>query len=171
MQAKKKRKKKAAPVATDSPRKLTVAVKAAILKAIEGGDTYRDAALCSGVGERTLRRWRSMGEKVTDGKLYELAAALAASEARARAKVAKGLHRGLTEIMTVTRTHSKKIFESDGKTIKEVHVERWTEEVLPDGRLQLEFLNRRDPEHWARREPEVRGSEKAWDETRKILGL
>lgn len=158
-------------MATASPRKLTAAVQTAILEAIERGCIYRDAAIQAGIGERTLRRWRDTGEKALGGKLFKFVAALADAEARARAKVSEGLHHGLTERVTVTRSHTRQVFAKDGKTLKEVIVEKWTEEVLPDGRLQLEYLNRRDPEHWARREPEARGSENAYNETRKILGM
>ena len=73
--------------------------------------------------------------------------------------------------MTATRSHTRKIFAEDGITLKEIIVEKWTEEILPDGRLQLEYLSRRDPERWARREPEVRDSEQARDDIRKLLGL
>ena len=146
-------------------------MEAAILEAIERGYTYRDAALCGGIEERTLRRWRSTGEKALRGKLFRFVSALSEAEARARARVAEGMYRGLTERMTVKRRHVRGVRNKETGELKEEIIEEWTDEVLPDGRLQLEFLHRRDPEHWARREPEVRGSEKAWEETRKILGM
>ena len=158
-------------MATANPRKLTAAVQATIVASIEGGGNYRDAALCAGISESGLRLWRAAGEKAKSGKLHDLVAAISEAYARRRARLTVALDKATTGVRTVKRRHVKQKRDPVTKEVLFEYVEEWTEEVLPDGRLILELLTRLDPEHYARRDPEPKGSEKAFDDIRKLLGL
>ena len=86
--------------------------------------------------------------------------AISEAYARRRERLTVALDRATTEVRTVKRRHIKQKRDPVTKEVLFEFVEEWTEDVLPDGRLMLEVLTRLDPEHWARREPEVRGSER-----------
>ena len=153
------------------PRKLTPERHDAIVAAIERGLSYRDSALCAGISERTLRNWRALGEQAKSGKAWELVAAIAEAEARARQKVADSLYSGVTEVRLVKKRHVRRVVDAKGQPTGDTVIEEWTEEHLPDPRIQLEWLTRRDPEHWAKRDPEIRAGDQAHADARKILGL
>lgn len=51
--------------------KLTDTVMKKIIEAIEKGNTYENAALLSGIAERTFYYWMEKGEKEQDGKYYQ----------------------------------------------------------------------------------------------------
>lgn len=66
--------------------KLTVEIQQKICDYISQGLAYETAALLSGVSERTLHRWRALGEGKETGKYSEFVDALQVASAKAEEK-------------------------------------------------------------------------------------
>lgn len=140
------------PQATRAPRragrrsKLTPETHEAIVKAVRAGASYEAAAGAAGITETTLYRWLREAEE--DGAppakrqfQHDLMRARAEVEVRVvAASVMKGAIGGY-ELERVTE------FKPDGTRVERVKY------APADPRAGLDFLARRDPARWARRNP------------------
>jgi hypothetical protein len=97
------------------PTKLTPEIQEIILKAIDIGATYKDAAEAAGINYDTFNNWMKRGAKASSGEFFEFFGAVSRSQASARLKY----------LSVITKA------AMDG-----------------DWRAALEYLKRRDREHW-----------------------
>lgn len=126
--------------------KLTPETHEAIVKAVRAGATFEGAAGAAGVDESTLYRWLREAEQedAPDWKFqfhHDLYRARAEVEVRI---VAASVMKSAIGGYEVERTT---ITKPDGT------VEERVKYAPADGRVGLDFLARRDPARWARRNP------------------
>ena len=135
------------------PGKLTEEMIGRLADNISAGLTFAAACARSGLHYSTFRRWRERGE-AEEGTIYRLLSeAVLAAEAAALSR--------LEETVTMVALGGQVVTERrttirGGEVVEEVVVEKRS---LPDGRLALAMLERRNPQVWAKREAAQEPSE------------
>lgn len=135
------------------PGKLTEAMIVRLSENIAAGLTFTAACARSGVDYSTFQVWRNRAEVEQDGIYNLFSEAIKAAEAAALSRLEETVTMVALggQIVTEKRTTLK-----DGKVIEQVITEKRS---LPDGRLALAMLERRNPEAWGKREPAQEPSE------------
>ena len=129
------------------PSKLTPQVCKMICRYVKEGNTYRVAALCSGIGEDTFRRWKNSGRKAKSGLFKEFWDDLQEAEAqalKAKVKTMKMAAEGYTETKTVV----KQGLNAEGKLVTFEKIITKIKKL--DWIAAATFLERRDPNNWGK---------------------
>src|SRR3990167_3122115 len=74
------------------PSKLTPEIQAKILEFVRAGNYLHIAAVASGIGETTFRRWMEQGEAQPKGRFHTFRRSLLAAEAQAEAETIARVH-------------------------------------------------------------------------------
>jgi transposase len=75
--------------------KLTPAVQAAVIKALEAGNYFAVACEVAGIGERTGYRWLERGEKATSGPYRQFWQSVKIAEAKAEASAVQSVRKAM----------------------------------------------------------------------------
>jgi transposase len=123
-----------------------------ITDVLAGGATIRDACAHVGISEETYFQWVKKPE-------FSEATTYAQQQARLSAVLAiKQAVRGVqqtshtTESFTETRTRLNKKGEVVPYDYKRTATKQTVTNLAPDWRAAIEYLKRRDPEHWSERQ-------------------
>ena len=126
--------------------KLSPDVAKIIYATVAVGCTYRAAAARAGIDPATLHRWRADGEKAKSGKYHDFCEQLQGAEAIAQRRLEATVQASAVGGQVVTE---KRTTIRAGKIVEEIVIEKT---ALPDGRLALMLLERRDPSSWGKRD-------------------
>lgn len=124
-----------------------------ITDVLAGGATIRDACAHVGITENTFFTWVNTKSEFSKSVTYaqqqaRLAAVLAIKQA------VRGVQQtsNTTETFTETRTRLNKAGEVVPYDYKRTAVKQTVTNLAPDWRAAIEYLKRRDPEHWSERQ-------------------
>lgn len=133
--------------------KLTTQVHDTIINYISAGATDKDAYTSVGISYDCFYRWLREGEAAKSGQKREFYEAVTRARAQAFANAAVALRSGMVASQTVVDTTDTIIETRIGKDgqpyqYRKVTTRKSVTKHPSDWRAAVEFLKRRDPEHW-----------------------
>lgn len=121
---------------------------------LSDGNTDKDACAAAGITTTTFYNWLKQGEQATWGKFSDFSDTVTRARATARQRAVAALKSAMVGGQTV-ETYSELITETrhrkDG-TPYTVELKKTTKREInhqPDFRAAVEYLKRRDAEHWS----------------------
>lgn len=112
---------------------------------LSDGNTDKDACAAAGIHPATFYDWLKQGEQATRGKYSEFSDAVTRARATARQRAVAAIRHALVGFER-KETYTERI-ERDGKVFEKTSIK--TIQEAPDWRAAVEYLKRRDPEHWS----------------------
>ena len=129
--------------------KLTVQIRDTICAFIELGHTNKDAALLSGIEERTLYYWLERGRTAKRGIYFQFIQSIDLALARFKDKHLQAINKSVFESPTKRVNHIKETLDAKGNSLGKLTEER--EELLPPSIEGSKFLlERRFPKEFGR---------------------